>query len=157
MRSIHAWARRKLAWLVDRFRIVVPVGACAADATDSLGAAGERLAERFLRRKRYRIVARRARSQLGELDLVAVDGRVVVFIEVKTRRSQDGNPADAVDHAKQQRLTRAALGYLKRQGLLEYSARFDVVAVTWPADGASPIVEHVTNAFEPIGKGQMFS
>lgn len=123
-----------------------------------LGVRGEMLAERHLKRLGYKIVARSRRTHLGELDLVAVDGRTVVFVEVKTREShQAGHPAEAVDAKKQERLTRAALGYLKRHGLLEYSARFDVVAITWPAGGGQPTIEHFKNAFEPVGRGQMFS
>ncbi len=124
----------------------------------SLGARGERAAERFLRRLRYKIIARRERGRLGELDLVAVDGRTIVFVEVKTRRSHDkGHPAEAVGPQKQQRLTRLALAYLKRHDLLEYAARFDVLAITWPADARKPTIEHIKNAFEAVGRGQMFS
>ena len=81
----------------------------------TLGQRGERSAARYLRRKGYKIVARgsrasRARANSGELDLVAVDGRTVVFVEVKTRRSTvKGHPAEAVDADKQRRLTRLAL------------------------------------------------
>jgi putative endonuclease len=119
---------------------------------------GERAAERYLRRRGYQIVARRDRGPLGELDLVAVDGRTVVFIEVKTRQSHAaGHPAEAVDDVKQQKLTRLALAWLKRHDLLEYAARFDVVAVTWPAGAKRPTIEHYQNAFEATGRGQMFS
>ncbi|MBI3836394.1 MAG: YraN family protein [Planctomycetia bacterium] len=124
----------------------------------SLGASGERAAERYLRRRRYKIVARRERGRLGELDLVAVDGRTIVFVEVKTRRSRRaGHPAEAVGPQKQQRLTRLALAYLKRHELLEYSSRFDVLAITWPADARNPTIEHIKNAFEAVGRGQMFN
>src|SRR5262249_16774000 len=79
-----------------------------------LGFIGERVAERFLKRQGYRIVARGLLLRGGELDLVAVDDRTVVFVEVKTRRSsQFGQPADAVDQRKQFRMTKAALFYLK--------------------------------------------
>lgn len=124
----------------------------------SLGYRGERLAERYLRRQGYIILARSQRNSFGELDLIAVDKRTVVFVEVKTRTSQDaGHPADAVDAEKQQRLTRAALSYLKRHDLLEHSARFDVVAVTWPERGGSPTIEHFKDAFPATGAGQMFA
>jgi putative endonuclease len=127
-------------------------------APGTLGQRGEAVAARHLKRKGYVIVARSDRGRLGEIDLVAVDGRTVVFVEVKTRRSHDtGHPADAVDEDKQRRLTRLALTYLKRHDLLEYSARFDVVAVTWPDDANRPRIEHFENAFEPTGRGQMFS
>ncbi len=122
----------------------------------SLDRRGERAAERFLRRRGMKIVGRRERDRLGELDLIAVDGRTVVFVEVKTRRHHGaGHPAEAVDQDKQQRLTRLALAYLKRHDLLECSARFDVVAVTWPADARRPTIDYYQNAFEAVGRGQM--
>ena len=124
----------------------------------SLGQQGERAAERHLRRAGYRIVARRDRGRLGEIDLVALDGRTIVFVEVKTRRSHDaGRPADAVGLEKQRRLTRLALAYLKRHELLEYRSRFDVVAVTWPKGAKRPTIEHYRNAFEAVGRGQMYN
>jgi putative endonuclease len=127
-------------------------------ATASLGARGELAAARFLRRKGYRIVARQVRTPGGELDLVAVDRRVVVFVEVKTRGSLGaGHPAEAIDTHKQRRLTRAALAFLRQHHLLEQSARFDVVAVLWPPDARRPIIEHRINAFEPPGKGQFYA
>jgi putative endonuclease len=123
----------------------------------ALGKRGERAAEKYLKRKGYVILARGERDRIGELDLVAVDGRTVVFVEVKTRSSHDaGHPVEAIHADKQRRLTRVALSYLKRHDLLEYSARFDVVAVTWPEAAKQPTIEHICNAFEPEGKGQMF-
>jgi putative endonuclease len=83
-----------------------------------------------------------------ELDIVAVDERTVVFVEVKTRNSDlAGSPESAVDEEKQRRLTRAALGFLKRHDLLSHSSRFDVVAVTWPAGQRQPRIEHFIDAF----------
>jgi len=118
----------------------------------TLGERGELAAERFLRRRGHKVVARRQRTPLGELDLVTVDGRTVVFVEVKARESHvAGHPAEAVDTAKQQRLTRLATLFLKRHGLIEYSSRFDVVAVTWPANTRRPVIEHYEHAFEAIG------
>jgi len=122
-----------------------------------LGARGEAAAAKFLKRQGYIIVGRSERDRIGEMDLVAVDGRTVVFVEVKTRTSHNkGHPSEAVDADKQRRLTRIALAYLRRHDLLEHAARFDVVAVTWPVDIAKPTIEHFKNAFEPVGEGQMF-
>ncbi|HEY2892752.1 MAG TPA: YraN family protein [Pirellulales bacterium] len=124
----------------------------------SLGARGERAAEKYLKRLGYKIVARRDRGRLGELDLVAVDGRTLVFVEVKTRISHSaGHPAEAVGPDKQARRTRLALAYLKRHDLLEHPARFDVVAITWPKVARRPTIDHRQNAFEAVGRGQMFS
>jgi putative endonuclease len=124
----------------------------------TLGQRGEDAAARFLRRRGYKIVARGDRAVLGELDLVAVDGRTIVFVEVKTRESHDkGHPAEAVDPEKQRRLSRLAVAYLRRHDLLEYQARFDVVAVTWPRNARKPVIEHFPHAFEATGWGGMFS
>jgi putative endonuclease len=115
----------------------------------TLGERGEQAAERLLKRLGYKIVGRRVRFDRGELDLVAVDGRTVVFVEVKTRTSDDkGSPAEAVDHEKQRAMTRAAQLYLKRHGLLDCAARFDVVTVTWANPQGEPVVEHFPHAFE---------
>jgi putative endonuclease len=124
----------------------------------TLGKRGERAAEKFLKRQGFIVLARGERDRIGELDLVAVDGRTVVFIEVKTRTSHDaGHPFEAIDANKQRRLTRVALSYLKRHDLLECSARFDVIAITWPEGAKRPSIEHIRNAFEPQGTGQMFA
>ncbi len=133
-------------WFADRF------------GPRDLGARGERAAARFLRRLGYKIVGRGVRNESGELDLVAVDGRTVVFVEVKTRAAEEGRPAEAVDAEKQRRLTLAALAFLRRHDLLEYPARFDIVAITWPAGGAKPLIEHFPNAFPAAaGHGQFFA
>ena len=124
----------------------------------TLGQRGEAAAAKYLRRLGYKIVARGDRFGPGELDLVAVDRRTVVFVEVKTLRSSDlGHPADAVTAAKQRRLTRLAVTFLKRHRLLDYPARFDVVAVIWPEDRRRPKIEHIKNAFEAVGQGEFYS
>ncbi len=139
--------RERLSHLLDRWR-----------PPRTLGQRGEAAAAKYLKRKGFIIVARSDRGRLGEIDLVAVHDRTVVFVEVKTRASHDtGHPADAVDDEKQRRLTRLALTYLKRHGLLEHPARFDVVAITWPESERKPTIEHFPNAFEPVGDWQMFS
>jgi len=123
----------------------------------SLGNRGERAAARYLKRRGYKILARGDRLLPGELDLVALDGDTVVFVEVKSRRSADvGHPAEAVNTAKQRRLTRLAVTFLKRHGLLEHPARFDVVALTWP-EGGRPTIEHFKNAFDAVGQGEFYS
>ncbi|MGI9455360.1 MAG: YraN family protein [Aeoliella sp.] len=122
-----------------------------------LGLRGERYAARWLRKLGYKIVAGGAGSNYGEIDLVAVDHETVVFVEVKTRQSHAmGHPAAAVDLAKQRHIVRTALAFLKEHHLLEYRARFDVVALTWPKGARRPRVEHIPNAFEPEDRGQFF-
>jgi len=133
--------------------------ACLArvSITRRLGERGELLAAQFLQSQGFRILARGSRDRLGEIDLVALDGRAIVFVEVKTRRSHDrGHPADAVDFEKQRRLSRLALAWLKGRGLLEVSCRFDVVAILWPSNTEPPRIDHYRGAFESQGPHTMF-
>jgi putative endonuclease len=153
------WAK----WSASLGRRYRRIRAAAADSIrpalkpKTLGERGEAAAARFLKRLGYTIIARGSHIRRGEIDLIAVDGRTLVFVEVKTRISHDaGHPAEAVDREKQRRLTRLAIDYLKRHGLLDSRARFDVVAITWPSGRRRPIIDHFKNAFEPVGQGQMF-
>ncbi|QDU96286.1 YraN family protein [Lignipirellula cremea] len=124
----------------------------------TLGQRGERAAARFLKKAGYILIAVSQRDKIGEIDIIAVDGRTVVFVEVKTRRlGQLDTPAEAVTREKQGKLTRLALGFLRRNELLEQPARFDVIAVSWPEDAREPQIQHLPNAFPAIGSGQMFS
>jgi putative endonuclease len=85
---------------------------------------------------------------MGEIDIVARDGRTVVFVEVKTRRSAAwGHPAEAVTPHKRAQVRRMATDYLWRSGLLDEPCRFDVVAVTVGTAGGGREVEVVTDAF----------
>lgn len=125
---------------------------------ETLGRRGERAAVKFLKRRGYTILHRGYHILGGELDIVAVQGRTVVFVEVKTRSTHEaGHPADAVDEHKQRQIAQLALAYLRRHHLLDYPARLDVIAVTWPDGAKRPVIEHFENAFEPPGRGQMFS
>lgn len=113
----------------------------------ALGKAGEGVARRFLAGKGYRFLAANYRSRLGEIDLVCQDGEVVVFVEVKTRRSgRFGTPAEAVDFRKQRRLYRLAEEFLIAHGLEERPVRFDVLSIDF-ATGAEPEIEHLVGAF----------
>jgi putative endonuclease len=119
------------------------------DPRQRLGQHGERLAERFLRRRGLKIVARRFSTPLGELDLVMRDGETLVFVEVKTRRDRvHADPEDAVRRDKQRRMTRAARWLIHQRRWGDRPCRFDVVAVTWPPEG-EPQIEHFPNAFLP--------
>ncbi|MEE2826910.1 MAG: YraN family protein [Planctomycetota bacterium] len=121
-----------------------------------LGLQGERAAERYLRKRGYLILAEQYSNHYGEIDLIATRNETIVFVEVKTRRSDwAGQPAEAVDDVKQSRLTRAALAYLRRHELLDDRARFDVISVLWPDDQKTPRITHFENAFQAIGKFQL--
>ncbi|WP_367307527.1 YraN family protein [Demequina lignilytica] len=122
-------------------RIVVAGGAMALK--DAVGRFGERLAERRLRERGWEVLATNWRCALGELDLVAVDGRDAVFVEVKTRRSEAyGGAVAAVTPAKLRRLRLLAGAWLASQDRAFDGARIDVVAVTLPRSGP-PVVEHL--------------
>ena len=123
----------------------------------TLGERGELAAAKYLRRTGYRIVTTRLRHRYGEVDIIALDGRTVVFVEVKTRRLDlTTQPAEAVDANRQRRLTHAALAFLKGHGLLEYASRFDVMEVVWPDGEKTPKIRHIIDAFPAVGKGQMY-
>jgi putative endonuclease len=117
------------------------------DHRQSLGKLGENLACTALERRGYAILARRYRTKLGEIDIVARDGLAIVFVEVKARSGDDfGGAAAAVTVWKQRRLTLMALDYLARHRLEERPCRFDVVTVD-VVNGQAPRVEIFQNAF----------
>lgn len=122
------------------------------------GSRSERAAARFLRRLGYRILARNYTCPHGELDLIALDGRCIVFVEVRSTGSDDTNrPAASVNEVKQRRLTRLALHYLQEHQLLDCAARFDVLALSWPEGQREPRIVHYRQAFEAVGRFQMYS
>ncbi|MDY0165043.1 MAG: YraN family protein [Thermoguttaceae bacterium] len=123
-----------------------------------LGQRGEDAAARYLRRRGYRILGRGQSWKGGELDIVALKGETIVFVEVRTRQSDvPTRPEESVDLNKQRRLTRLAVGYLKRHRLFGHPARFDVVAVVWPEGRRRPEIRHVENAFPAVGLPGFFS
>ncbi len=96
----------------------------------SLGKAGEDLACRELERRGYAISARRYRTRFGEIDIVADDHGVIVFVEVKARRSSRyGSAAEAIPIRKRRRIGAMALDYLAWTQALNRRCRFDVVAI----------------------------
>jgi putative endonuclease len=118
-----------------------------SDERRQLGVDGERAAEKFLRRRRYQILQRNYRCPRGEVDLVALDGFTLVFVEVKTRsRESHGSPFEAVDRRKQSQMVRAARHFLAEHRLHDRDIRFDVVGV-W-SEGGRVTCELVQNAFE---------
>ena len=121
------------------------------DPRKLLGQEGESAAEHYLRHKGYRIVARNLRSSVGELDLVAEDGQVLVFVEVKTRRTDAfGGAIHAVHQRKQEKLIQLAAQYLARHHIHNRPCRFDVVLLQG-AETVAPQIDHIQNAFEVSG------
>jgi putative endonuclease len=114
------------------------------------GDRGEDRAAAFLRKEGYRILERNYRCPLGEMDIIAREGKTIVFVEVKTRSSDRfGSPQAAIGPQKQRRMTAIALCYLKGQGLLGAPARFDVAAVSL-GEGGEKITLY-RNAFDAVG------
>lgn len=120
------------------------------------GDRSERAAARFLRRLGYRIHSRNYLCRGGELDIVALDGRCLVFAEVRSTGGIDPErPAQSIDAEKQRRMTRAALHFIQRRRLFEATYRFDVLIVCWPPEQSEPQIDHFANAFEAVGKFQL--
>ncbi len=106
------------------------------------GALGEVRAEQYLQAQGYEILARNVVAPGAEIDLIALDGRTIVFVEVKERISaRAGMGREAVTKAKQKRICKAAIYYLMRTGLMNRQARFDVVEIQ------NGRVTHIKDAF----------
>ena len=99
---------------------------------EGLGSKGEEVAASFLIRKGYRIISRNYKNKLGEIDIIAEDGDVICFVEVKTRKSKRfGLAKESVTAKKQRQIAKTAIGFLKEKGFLNRRARFDVVALDY--------------------------
>lgn len=116
-------------------------------SNSKLGARGEALAALHLIDSGLELVDRNWRCRHGELDIIARDGDVVVFVEVKTRSGLGyGSPAEAVTYTKQQRIRRLALAWLDESGSPWVKLRFDVVAILITGD-SDPVVSHLRGVF----------
>ena len=129
------------------FRHLVALSRSRRDPKD-LGLYGEDLACRELERQGYRLVERRARSRLGEIDIVAWNGPVLVFVEVKTRRgNRFGSPIEAVGWRKQRKIITLARSYMIRRRLQGVPVRFDIVGVELDS-GRKPRIELIRGAVQ---------
>ena len=98
--------------------------------TQKIGRYGEEIATRFLISKGFKILARNFQTRYGELDLVVEKFRVVHFVEVKTRTGLgSGEPEEAINYFKRQRLQGAAQSFLVLRNLTEVNCQFDSVAI----------------------------
>ena len=114
----------------------------------SLGRQGETMAASYLSAHGYTVLQRNYSCPMGELDIVARQGDVVAFVEVKTRRSlRYGTPAAAVNTLKQQKIIRTAYWYLRQQQIEETLCRFDVIEIYFSQEGKWTI-QQFENAFE---------
>ena len=111
------------------------------------GERGEEIAAGFLEKHNFRIIQRNFRCRCGEVDIIARDGKTLVFVEVKTRRNATyGLPQLAVTPFKQRQISKAALTYLSKNRLMKEDARFDVISVLLL--DSSPVIDHIRNAFD---------
>ena len=115
-------------------------------ARQAFGELGERIAERWLRRRGWRVVQRRFRSGHRDIDLVVEQEGVVAFVEVKARRGERfGGPVGAVNWRKQKELGRSARVWIDRHGRSAEAYRFDVIGVL--VSGERVRIRHIANAF----------
>jgi putative endonuclease len=122
---------------------MLPGGGGRVQPRAAVGRYGEDVAVRHLSSCGYQVVARNWRCRVGEIDVVAFDGPVLVVCEVKTRRSDRfGTPLEAVTPQKAARLRRLALAYVSRNGLAGRPIRIDLVGVEIPRRGG-PRVHHL--------------
>lgn len=117
------------------------------DPRRAIGKSAEDAAAAYLTRRGLSVVERNVRFAAGEIDLVCRDGPAWVFVEVKSRRAEWGEPAAAVTRDKQRRLGRLAQLYLKDRRLGSVPCRFDIVAVTVAPAGAVAGIRHLRGAF----------
>jgi len=110
------------------------------------GTIGEDLAVDYLEKKGYRIIQRNYRFEHGEIDIIAEDGKVLVFIEVKARRSKEfGEPEDAVTPRKREKIRVTADGYLFENNIDDKECRFDVIAIDYQKNKTE--IRHLIDAF----------
>lgn len=113
----------------------------------SVGTWGEAQVANYLRKNRYRLVAHSYQCRFGEIDLIAMDGKTLCFVEVKTRSNLSmGLPREYVNAAKQERIRKTALFYLSEKEL-DCPMRFDVAEVYQSGSGALERIEYIKNAF----------
>jgi len=114
-----------------------------------IGNEGEKLAEKYLKRKGYKIIQKNYRCKLGEIDIIAEQNKVIVFVEVRTKQSEKlGLPQYSINTAKKGQISKAALWYIKEKKIVNQTCRFDVIAITYPSNSQEPHIEHIENAFE---------
>lgn len=113
-----------------------------------LGRQGEEAAARYLEKNSYQVLCRNYSCRLGEIDIVARERETIVFVEVRSRSSDDyGLPQESVTSRKKMKLRQLAWHYLKAAGKTGAGFRFDVIALLFDGDGRVKKLEHIENAF----------
>ena len=117
------------------------------EARLTLGAWGEEQAVEYLRRQGMKILEQNFTTRVGEIDIIARDKKNLVFVEVKTRRSNAfGSPQEAVGARKQRQIVRTAHWYLQNHPCGKLQPRFDVIAILCQS-GSDVQITHIPNAF----------
>jgi len=118
-----------------------------------LGGIGEKVAIEYLKKQGYHIIETNFKCKQGEIDIIAADDDIIVFIEVKTRSSDVyGQPSEAVNYYKQRKIVQVALTYLAKRNLFNWMSRFDVVEVIMEQTDKIANINLIKNAFEYSGK-----
>ncbi|MCQ2564906.1 MAG: YraN family protein [Clostridia bacterium] len=113
--------------------------------SNTFGKRGEIIATNYLKRKGYKILHNNYKNKIGEIDIIAKDKDYIVFVEVKTRSSRSfGDPLEAINIQKQNKIRSAATLYLRQHNLLDVNCRFDAIAILGEGDDD---INHVINAF----------
>lgn len=113
----------------------------------ALGKSGEKAAVRYLKSKKFRIIKRNFRFLRGEIDIIAYEGKTLVFVEVKARKSKEfGPPEEAVTLLKQRQIKRVAQGFLAQNNLQDAECRFDVLSLSFNEKTGFQI-NHLKDAF----------
>ena len=114
----------------------------------NIGKYGEDLACKYLETKGYKIKERNFRTFLGEIDIISEYERDIIFVEVKTRRSDKfGYPEEAINYNKQRKIIKNALCYLAKYNLWENNFCFDVILVSISNHKEIKRIRHIRNAF----------
>jgi len=118
------------------------------DDRQAIGKRGEELAREHLRQKQYTLLETNFRCKVGEVDIIARDQQVVVFVEVRTVTSDKTGPAyNTVTYPKQRQVKRAALFYISQHNLVNTQFRFDVIGITLNPKTGEHKLDHILNAF----------
>ncbi len=113
-----------------------------------VGFNGENSAVKYLKSKRYKIIARNYQTRYGEIDIICCNKEYIIFVEVKTRSANYlVSGAEAVNFGKQKRIAKSAAQYVQ-ENLPNLQPRFDVLEIT--VDGKNEIVNHIENAFSVV-------
>ena len=117
------------------------------DTPHALGKSGEEIALNYLKNKKYKVLEKNFRLFRGEIDIIVQKRNILVFVEVKTRRSKDfGFPEESVTPSKQQQIKKIAQGFLVKNNLQDIECRFDVISLSFN-DNEKFSIRHIKNAF----------